>query len=338
MQIGPYKLSNNLMLAPMAGVTDRPFRQLCKRLGAGMAVSEMISSNSLLYGSKKTLRRANHDGESEPRSVQIAGSDPVMMAQAAKHNADNGAQIVDINMGCPAKKVCNVMAGSALLQNETRVAHILDAVVNAVDIPVTLKIRTGWDPENRNGVAIARIAEQAGIQALAVHGRTRACAYRGEAEYETIANIKKAVKIPVIANGDINSPEKARYVLEQTGADALMIGRAAQGRPWIFNAINHYLDTGHYLTEPTVSEVSAIMLDHLERLYDFYGEYIGVRMARKHISWYSKGQTGGGAFRQAVNRVDSIDQQLALTREFFERLEEATHNTSIKTNIKEAAA
>ena len=338
MQIGPYKLSNNLMLAPMAGVTDRPFRQLCKRLGAGMAVSEMISSNSLLYGSKKTLRRANHDGESEPRSVQIAGSDPAMMAQAAKHNADNGAQIVDINMGCPAKKVCNVMAGSALLQNETRVAHILDAVVNAVDIPVTLKIRTGWDPENRNGVAIARIAEQAGIQALAVHGRTRACAYRGEAEYETIANIKKAVKIPVIANGDINSPEKARYVLEQTGADALMIGRAAQGRPWIFNAINHYLDTGHYLTEPTVSEVSAIMLDHLERLYDFYGEYIGVRMARKHISWYSKGQTGGGAFRQAVNRVDSIDQQLALTREFFERLEEATHNTSIKTNIKEAAA
>ena len=326
------------MLAPMAGVTDRPFRQLCKRLGAGMAVSEMISSNSLLYGSKKTLRRANHDGESEPRSVQIAGSDPAMMAQAAKHNADNGAQIVDINMGCPAKKVCNVMAGSALLQNEARVAHILDAVVNAVDIPVTLKIRTGWDPENRNGVAIARIAEQAGIQALAVHGRTRACAYRGEAEYETIANIKKAVKIPVIANGDINSPEKARYVLEQTGADALMIGRAAQGRPWIFNAINHYLDTGHYLAEPTVSEVSAIMLDHLERLYDFYGEYIGVRMARKHISWYSKGQTGGGAFRQAVNRVDSIDQQLALTREFFERLEEATHNTSIKTNIKEAAA
>ncbi len=338
MQIGPYKLSSNLMLAPMAGVTDRPFRQLCKRLGAGMAVSEMISSNSLLYGSKKTLRRANHDGETEPRSVQIAGSDPAMMAQAAKHNADNGAQIVDINMGCPAKKVCNVMAGSALLQNETRVAHILDAVVNAVDIPVTLKIRTGWDPENRNGVAIARIAEQAGIQALAVHGRTRACAYRGEAEYETIANIKEAVKIPVIANGDINSPEKARYVLEQTGVDALMIGRAAQGRPWIFNAINHYLDTGLYLAEPTVNEVSTIMLDHLERLYDFYGEYIGVRMARKHISWYSKGQTGGGAFRQAVNRVDSIDQQLALTREFFERLEEATHNTSIKTNIKEAAA
>ncbi len=338
MQIGPYKLSSNLMLAPMAGITDRPFRQLCKRFGAGMAVSEMISSNSLLYGSKKTLRRANHDGETEPRSVQIAGSDPAMMAQAARHNADNGAQIVDINMGCPAKKVCNVMAGSALLQDETRVAQILDAVVNAVDIPVTLKIRTGWDPENRNGVAIARIAEQAGIQALAVHGRTRACAYRGEAEYETIANIKKAVKIPVIANGDINSPEKARYVLEQTGVDALMIGRAAQGRPWIFNAINHYLDTGLYLAEPTVSEVSAIMLGHLERLYDFYGEYIGVRMARKHISWYSKGQTGGGAFRQAVNRVDSIDQQLTLTREFFEQLEEATHNTSIKTNIKEAAA
>jgi len=338
MQIGPYKLSNNLMLAPMAGVTDRPFRQLCKRLGAGMAVSEMISSNSLLYGSEKTLRRANHDGETEPRSVQIAGSDPQMMAEAAKHNADNGAQIVDINMGCPAKKVCNVMAGSALLQDEDRVVRILDAVVNAVDIPVTLKIRTGWDPENRNGVTIAQIAEQAGIQALAVHGRTRACAYRGEAEYETIANIKQAVKIPVIANGDINTPEKAKYVLEQTGVDALMIGRAAQGRPWIFNAINHYLETGEHLVEPKVSEVSTIMLDHLERLYEFYGEYIGVRMARKHISWYSKGQTGGGAFRQAVNRVDSIEQQLALTREFFERLEEASHNTSIKTNIEEAAA
>ena len=338
MQIGPYKLSNNLMLAPMAGVTDRPFRQLCKRLGAGMAVSEMISSNSLLYGSEKTLRRANHDGETEPRSVQIAGSDPQMMAEAAKHNADNGAQIVDINMGCPVKKVCNVMAGSALLQDEDRVVRILDAVVNAVDIPVTLKIRTGWDPENRNGVTIAQIAEQAGIQALAVHGRTRACAYRGEAEYETIANIKQAVKIPVIANGDINTPEKAKYVLEQTGVDALMIGRAAQGRPWIFNAINHYLETGEHLVEPKVSEVSTIMLDHLERLYEFYGEYIGVRMARKHISWYSKGQTGGGAFRQAVNRVDSIEQQLALTREFFERLEEASHNTSIKTNIEEAAA
>lgn len=337
MQIGPYKLTNNLMLAPMAGVTDRPFRQLCKRLGAGMAVSEMISSNSLLYGSKKTLRRANHDGEIEPRAVQIAGANPAMMAEAAKHNAGNGAQIIDINMGCPAKKICNVMAGSALLQDEDLVARILDAVVNAVDIPVTLKIRTGWEPEHRNGVTIAQIAEQAGIQALAIHGRTRACAYRGDAEYETIAAIKQAVTIPIIANGDITTPEKAKLVLEQTGVDALMIGRAAQGRPWIFNSINHYLTTGQHLAEPEISEISTIMLDHLERLYEFYGEYIGVRMARKHISWYSKGQTAGGAFRQAVNRVDSVTEQLALTREFFEQLQETSHLTSQSSNIEAAA-
>ncbi len=337
MQIGPYKLTNNLMLAPMAGVTDRPFRQLCKRLGAGMAISEMISSNSLLYGSEKTLRRANHDGEIEPRAVQIAGSDPAMMAEAAKHNAGNGAQIIDINMGCPAKKICNVMAGSALLQDENLVARILDAVVNAVDIPVTLKIRTGWEPEHRNGVTIAQIAEQAGIQALAIHGRTRACAYRGNAEYETIAAIKQAVNIPIIANGDITTPEKAKLVLEQTGVDALMIGRAAQGRPWIFNSINHYLTTGQHLAEPEISEISAIMLDHLERLYEFYGEYIGVRMARKHISWYSKGQTAGGAFRQAVNRVDSVTAQLALTRDFFEQLQETSHLTSQSSNIEAAA-
>jgi len=325
------------MLAPMAGVTDRPFRQLCKRLGAGMAISEMISSNSLLYGSEKTLRRANHDGEIEPRAVQIAGSDPAMMAEAAKHNAGNGAQIIDINMGCPAKKICNVMAGSALLQDENLVARILDAVVNAVEIPVTLKIRTGWEPEHRNGVTIAQIAEQAGIQALAIHGRTRACAYRGDAEYETIAAIKQAVNIPIIANGDITTPEKAQQVLEQTGVDALMIGRAAQGRPWIFNSINHYLTTGQHLAEPEISEISAIMLDHLERLYEFYGEYIGVRMARKHISWYSKGQISGGAFRQAVNRVDSVTEQLALTREFFEQLQETSHLTSQSSNIEVAA-
>lgn len=340
MQIGPYTLSNNLMLAPMAGVTDRPFRQLCKRLGAGMAVSEMISSNSLLWGSKKTLRRANHDGETDPRSVQIAGSDPAMMAAAAKHNADNGAQIIDINMGCPAKKVCNVMAGSALLQDEELVERILDAVIDAVDIPVTLKIRTGWSPENRNGVQIAQIAEQAGIQALAVHGRTRACAYKGEAEYETIAAIKQAVNIPIIANGDINTPEKAKQVLGQTGVDALMIGRAAQGRPWIFNAINHYLERGKLLPDPEVSEVSRVMLEHLENLYAFYGEYVGVRMARKHISWYSKGQAGGGAFRQAVNRVDTIEQQLAITREFFDQLHEVTERRrqSLNNNNVEAAA
>jgi len=320
MQIGPYKLANNLVLAPMAGITDRPYRQLCKQLGAGMAVSEMVSSNSLLWGSKKTLRRANHEGESEPRSVQIAGADPHLMAEAARHNADQGAQIIDINMGCPAKKVCNVMAGSALLQHESLVKDILEAVVAAVDIPVTLKIRTGWDPDHRNGVNIARIAEQSGIQALAVHGRTRACAYRGEAEYDTIAAIKQAVSIPIIANGDIGTPEQARYVLDYTGADGIMIGRAAQGRPWIFNIINHYLTTGELLADPPIQTIRDIMLGHLEQLYAFYGEYIGVRVARKHISWYSKGQRDGGAFRQSVNRIDSSTQQLQVTREFFNRL------------------
>jgi tRNA-dihydrouridine synthase B len=320
MQIGPYKLNNSLIVAPMAGVTDRPFRQLCKKLGAGMAVSEMVSSNSLLWGSTKTLRRANHDGETEPRSVQIAGADPVMMAEAARHNADNGAQIIDINMGCPAKKVCNVMAGSALLQNEKLVGEILDAVVGAVDIPVTLKIRTGWDTDNRNAVSIARIAESAGIQSLAIHGRTRACGYRGEAEYDTIRAVKQSISLPVVANGDINSPEKAAYVLEYTGADAVMIGRAAQGRPWIFREIDHYLKTGNILPEPSAEEIRQIMLGHLNNLYAFYGEYTGVRMARKHISWYSKGQPNGAAFRNAVNRVDTIDEQLAMTNEFFDKL------------------
>ncbi|UCE88385.1 MAG: tRNA dihydrouridine synthase DusB, partial [Pseudomonadota bacterium] len=282
MKIGPYKLDNNLVLAPMAGVTDRPFRQLCKDLGAGLAVSEMISSNSLLWGSTKTQRRANHAGETEPKSVQIAGSDPQMMAEAARYNADQGAQIIDINMGCPAKKVCNVMAGSALLRDEPLVANILDAVVGAVDIPVTLKIRTGWDKDNRNALQVAHIAQNAGVQALAIHGRTRACAYKGDAEYDTIAAVKAAVSIPVIANGDITTPEKARAVLEQTGADAVMIGRAAQGRPWIFREIRHYLDTGKHLAEPDSEEVRAILLGHLHNLYAFYGEYTGVRIARKH--------------------------------------------------------
>ncbi|HEC18314.1 MAG TPA: tRNA dihydrouridine synthase DusB [Gammaproteobacteria bacterium] len=320
MRIGPYTLSNPLILAPMAGVTDRPFRQLCRKLGAGMAVSEMVASNSLLWGSEKTKRRANHDGETDPRSVQIMGADPQMMAEAARYNAANGAQIIDINMGCPAKKVCNVAAGSALLQNETLVGEILNAVVGAVDIPVTLKIRTGWDTANRNGVRIARIAEEAGIQALAVHGRTRACAYKGEAEYDTIAAIKAAVDIPVIANGDITTPEKARWVLEYTKADAVMIGRAAQGRPWIFREINHYLQTGEILPEPTRQEVRDILLEHLENLYAFYGEYTGVRMARKHIAWYSKGQRHGGAFRQAVNRVETVAEQLQITKDFFQNL------------------
>ena len=302
MKIGPYKLKNNLFVAPMAGVTDRPFRQLCKKLGAGMAVSEMVSSNSLLWGSKKTLRRADHSGENEPRSVQIVGADPKMMAQAAQYNVDHGAQIIDINMGCPAKKICKVAAGSALLKDEPLVKQILDSVVNAVDVPVTLKIRTGWDKENRNGPAIARIAEDIGIQALAVHGRTRACAYQGDAEYDTIAAIKAAVSIPVIANGDITSPEKAKHVLDYTGADGVMIGRAAQGRPWVFREIHHFLETGELLAEPSIEEVSKTLLNHVENLYDFYGEYTGVRVARKHISWYSKGTKGGASFRNTVNR------------------------------------
>ncbi len=320
MKIGPYTLSNNLVLAPMAGVTDLPFRQLCKQLGAGMAVSEMVSSNSLLWGSEKTKRRANHDGETEPKSVQIMGADPKMMAEAAKYNADQGAQIIDINMGCPAKKVCNVAAGSALLQNETLVKEILEAIVGAVDVPVTLKIRTGWDKANRNGVTIARIAQESGIQALAVHGRTRACAYKGDAEYDTIAGIKQAISIPVIANGDITSPEKAKFVLDKTGVDGLMIGRAAQGRPWIFREVDHFLKTGEHLPEPAVNEVRDILIGHLHNLYNFYGEYTGVRMARKHISWYSKGQRNGAAFRQAVNHVETIEEQLKMTEEFFERL------------------
>lgn len=320
MLIGPYELRNNLVLAPMAGVTDRPFRQLCKQLGAGLAVSEMVSSNSLLWGSAKTLRRADHAGEAEPKSVQIAGAEPRMMAEAARHNVANGAQIIDINMGCPAKKVCNVMAGSALLQDEDLVKRILDAVVNAVAVPVTLKIRTGWDKSHRNGIRIAALAEQAGIQALAVHGRTRACGYTGEAEYDTIRAIKQSVRIPVIANGDIRTPEKARDVLRHTGADAVMIGRAAQGRPWIFREIDHYLATGRHLPEPSIEEIRGIMLGHLHNLYAFYGDSTGVRVARKHISWYSKGQPGGAVFRDRVNRLETVAEQLALTQEFFARL------------------
>jgi tRNA-dihydrouridine synthase B len=320
MQIGPYKLANNLVLAPMAGITDRPFRQLCRALGAGLAVSEMVSCNSLLWGSEKTRRRADHEGEDAPCSVQIAGADPAMMAEAARYNADNGAQIIDINMGCPAKKVCNVMAGSALLRDESLVARILEAVVAAVDVPVTLKIRTGWDRQSRNALRIARIAEQAGIRALAVHGRTRACGYSGDAEYDTIAEVKATISIPVIANGDIRSAEQARYVLDRTGADAVMIGRAAQGKPWIFRSIDHYLRTGEQLPEPSIAWIRDLMLDHLQQLYAFYGEDVGVRVARKHIGWYSKGQTGGAAFRQMVNQTETCESQFAAVREFFDRL------------------
>lgn len=304
----------------MAGVTDRPFRQLCKKMGAGLAVSEMVTSNSLLYGSEKTRRRANHKGEVNPISVQIAGADPKMMAEAAKHNVDNGAQIIDINMGCPAKKICNVMAGSALLKDEPLVAQILRAVVNAVDVPVTLKIRTGWDKQNRNAITVAKMAEDIGIQALAMHGRTRACAYMGEAEYDTIAAVKQSINIPLIANGDITSPEKAKFVLDYTGADAVMIGRAAQGRPWIFREIEHYLTTGTHLLPPTVDEIHTVMLEHLHDLYDFYGDLTGMRMARKHISWYTKGLAGSAQFRHAMNTLQTIELQLQAINDFFAEL------------------
>ncbi len=305
----------------MAGVTDRPFRMLCRRLGAGMAVSEMVSCNSLLWGSEKTRKRADHAGEDEPRSVQIVGSDPALMAQAARHNIDHGAQIIDINMGCPAKKICNVYAGSALMQNETLVADILRAVVKAADVPVTLKIRTGWNRQNRNGVRVARIAEEVGVQLLSVHGRTRADAFQGEAEYDTIASIKAAVRIPVIANGDIDAPEKAAHVLRHTGADGLMIGRAAQGNPWIFREISHFLATGERLAPPGADEVRDTLIAHLENLYSFYGEGRGVRVARKHIGWYTKGKgyVGGGAFRHAVNQLETAAEQLAMVRTFLDQ-------------------
>ena len=320
MRIGPHVLRNNLFVAPMAGVTDRPFRQLCKKFGAGMAVSEMVASNSLLWGSEKTRRRANHEGEVDPISVQIAGADPQMMADAARYNVDEGAQIIDINMGCPAKKVCNVMAGSALLQNEPLVQRIVEAVVRAVQVPVTLKIRTGWDRSNRNAISVARIAESAGIQSLAVHGRTRACGYSGDAEYDTIAAVKDAVRIPVIANGDITTPEKAKQVLAYTNADAVMIGRAAQGRPWIFREIEHYLKTGTYLPEPEVGEIHRVLLGHLHDLYAFYGEHTGVRIARKHISWYTKGLAGSASFRHAMNQLQTCAEQMDAVNIFFGEL------------------
>ena len=328
MQIGSHVLKNNLIVAPMAGVTDRPFRQLCKTMGAGMAVSEMVSSNSLLWGSAKTQRRANHDGEVSPISVQIAGADPHMLATAAQYNAEKGAQIIDINMGCPAKKICNVMAGSALLQDEKLVGRILDAVVKAVDIPVTLKIRTGWDKQHKNALSVARIAETAGIQALAIHGRTRACGYTGMAEYDTIAAVKASVNIPVIANGDITTPEKAQQILAYTKADAIMIGRAAQGRPWIFREINHYLTTGEHLEPPKVSEIHRVLIEHLHDLYDFYGEYSGVRIARKHISWYTKGLVGSAGFRQSMNQLQTSEQQLQETSNFFLKL--AAHHQRLR--------
>jgi tRNA-dihydrouridine synthase B len=301
-------------------VTDRPFRQLCKRLGAGYAVSEMVASKPELRGTAKSRRRTDHAGEVEPIAVQIAGADPAAMAEAARHNVGNGAQIIDINMGCPAKKVCNVAAGSALLQNEALVAAIVAAVVRAVDVPVTLKIRTGWDAGHRNAVRIARIAEDAGIRALAVHGRTRACAFVGPVEYDTIRAVKAAVGIPVIANGDIGTPERARHVLDYTGADAVMIGRAAQGRPWIFREIRHYLDHGAHLPAPTVAEARAVIAEHLADHYAFYGEEAGVRIARKHLGWYTQQLAGGEAFRREVNAAEDVRTQQDAVRRFFDRL------------------
>ncbi|MDL0431196.1 tRNA dihydrouridine synthase DusB [Marinobacter sp. TBZ242] len=315
--IGPYTLPNPLIVAPMAGVTDRPFRLLCRRMGAGLAVSEMVIADSKLWHTRKSQTRMNHEGEPEPRSVQIAGGDPDMLANAARLNAEFGAQIIDINMGCPAKKVCNKAAGSALMKDEALVREILEAVVAAVDIPVTLKMRTGWDREHRNAPLIARMAEDAGIQALAVHGRTRADAYRGEAEYDTIAEVKSRVGIPVFANGDITSPEQAKHVLHHTGADGLLIGRGAQGRPWIFREILHFLETGRHLPAPPVDEVEQVLSEHLSALHAFYGETMGVRIARKHVGWYLQSHDQDKRFRKRFNAIDCALEQKDSIQQYF---------------------
>jgi len=320
MQIGAHVLRNNLFAAPMAGITDRPFRTLCRRYGAGLAISEMLSSRPELRGSRKSRLRLDHRGEAGPISVQIAGSDPALMAAAARCNAAEGAQIIDINMGCPAKKVCNVAAGSALLSDEPLVARILEAIVAAVDVPVTLKIRTGPSPESKNALRIARIAEAAGVSLIAVHGRTRACAFRGQAEFATIAEVKAGVRIPVIANGDIATPAEARRVLSLTGADGVMIGRAAHGRPWIFREFAHFLETGKPLPPPSSAEMRAVVLEHLEGIYSLYGEDLGVRIARKHIGWYTRGLPGGEAFRRAANEILGAPAQLAAVGRFFDGL------------------
>jgi tRNA-dihydrouridine synthase B len=320
MKIGNIELANNLILAPMAGVTDRPFRQLCRRLGAGLAVSEMVSADASLWGTPKTVRRLDHSGETGPVSAQILGTDPASMAEAARANLDLGAEIVDINMGCPAKKVCKLAAGSALLRDEVLVGRILEAVVAAVPVPVTLKIRTGWSPAERNALQIARIARECGVAALAVHGRTRSCGYAGWAEYETIRTIKREVPIPLIANGDIDSPEKARFVLDYTGADAIMIGRAAQGRPWIFREISDYLDTGVRPHSPPADWIKDTLIAHLRELYRFYGDKLGVRIARKHVAWYAKHRRGAARFKEGFNRADTRQEQQDLIEGFFNRL------------------
>ncbi|MEK9712316.1 MAG: tRNA dihydrouridine synthase DusB [Thalassolituus sp.] len=314
--IGPYTLPNPVVLAPMAGVTDRPFRQLCRELGAGLVVGEMVSGNPDLRNTRKSKLRLNHTGEPEPIAVQIVGGDPLVMAESARFNVENGAQIIDINMGCPAKKVCNKAAGSALLRDEVLVKDILQAVVEAVDVPVSLKIRTGWAPDERNAVTIANIAEQAGIVSLAVHGRTRACGYANTVEYDTIRSVKQAVSIPVFANGDITSAIKAKEVMDYTGADGVLVGRAAQGRPWIFREIVHYLNTGTELPEAPLEEIEAILVRHLNGLYEFYGEYLGLRIARKHVSWYLQSQPGN-SFRKQFNQLECPTAQLAAVAEYF---------------------
>jgi tRNA-dihydrouridine synthase B len=322
LRIGPHCIAPALGLAPMAGVTDKPFRLLCRRMGAGLATTEMTSANPQLRGSRKSAERLDHAGEPGPISVQIAGTEPAQMAEFARYNVEHGAEIIDINMGCPAKKVCKAWAGSALMRDEALVAAILTAVVEAVDVPVTLKIRTGWAADRKNAPVIARIAEDAGISALAIHGRTRDQKYQGTAEYDTIARIKQDLGIPVWANGDVDAPEKAREVLEHTRADGLLIGRAAQGRPWIFDEIRHFLATGERLPEKTPAEVGAILVEHLEALHDFYGAERGVRIARKHLGWYVKAHPGREAFLQSINRVDDAAEQVRRTREYFEGLRE----------------
>ncbi len=327
--IGPYNIDSRAVLAPMAGVTDQPFRQLCRDWGAGLTPSEMITADKRLWNSRKSQQRLGHAGEAEPRVIQIAGGDAEMLAEAAVLNVKRGAQIIDINMGCPAKKVCSKAAGSALLRDEPLVRSILEAVVAAVDVPVTLKIRTGWDTDQRNGITIARLAEQSGIAALAVHGRTRACAYRGEAEYDTIAAIRQAISIPLIANGDITTPDKAKQVLDYTGADAVMIGRGAQGRPWIFGQINHFLTTGERLADPCNDQIETIMANHLQALYAFYGDFLGVRIARKHVGWYLAALPGSDpqnvkTFRTQFNTLENHNQQLSAIDELFTDLRQTT--------------
>ncbi len=319
-KVGAHQLRNGLFVAPMAGITDRPFRRLARRYGAALAVSEMLSSRPELRDSRKTRLRMDHSGEAGPISVQIAGSDPAQLADAARFNVDHGAELIDINMGCPAKKVCNVAAGSALLADEPRVARILEAVVAAVEVPVTLKIRTGPAPESRNALRIARIAESAGVQLLAIHGRTRACMFEGDAEYRTIAEVKAQLRIPVVANGDIRTPEDARRVLELTGADGVMVGRAAQGRPWLFREIAHYLATGERLAPPRTAEIGAALLEHLEGLESLYGAEHGARVARKHIGWTVRELPGGEQLRSAVNRLEAVPAQCAAVNDYFERL------------------